>query len=553
MKTKSISRAAFLNSRLLIGFALCAAGLLLALAGLSKSVTGMIAATPESNTHQRHYHYKLIDVGTFGGPSSYFNDLCLNECLSSSFVPFIFGPAPVLNERGILAGWADTPTADPYAPSCFNPDCFVSHAFQWHKGIKTDLGVLPGGASSAALWINSKGLTVGMSQNGVIDPVTGYPELRGVIWQNGQITDLGTLGGNASFASAANNHGQVVGSAQNTVLDQFSFFDLLFYPNGSPNGTQTRAFLWDKEGEMQDLGTLGGPDASAFLVNEHGQVAGFSYTNSIPNPTTGLPTFHPFLWDKKKGMQDLGSLGGTALGAVNGLNERGQVVGATTLTGDLVVNPFLWDGTKMINLIAPPFVPGGEAYWINEAGEVVGTADIPSACPGGITLHAFLWRNGAIRDLGALPGKPNSRAQSINSKSQIVGLARTCDFNFPTAFLWENGSIVNLNRLIPPGSEFHVYEASFIDDRGEIGAFGSLANGDTHALLLIPCDEDHPGVEGCDYILVDEAAALPVRPAVPEASRHMPPPALWQRNNRFHFPALVPKALTDLRPLSSVL
>ena len=112
-----------------------------------------------------------------------------------------------------------------------------------------------------------------------------------------------------------------------------------------------------------------------------------------------------------------------------------------------------------------------------------------------------------MTDLGMIAGTPNSQADFINAKRQIMGGWFACDTSILDAFLWENGSMVDLNTLISPNSPFQLYWAPFIDDEGVIGAFGSLANGDSHTVLLIPCDENHPGVEGCDYSLVDAAAA----------------------------------------------
>ena len=403
---------------------------------------------------------------------------------------------------------ADTSTPDPL---CFL-DCYVTHAFQWQNGVTTDRGVLAGGPISFAIWISASGLIAGVSQNGQIDPlIPGFPELRAVLWQNGGITDLGTLpeGGYESYTSAVNSRGQVVGFAANTIPD----------PNAMlPLGYQTRAFLWDRQKGMQDLGTLpGGTNAEAGLINERGQVVGWSYTSSAPSAFCGLGYGFPlttgsFIWDKENGMKDLGSLGGTCTVA-NDLNNQGQVVGQSTLTGDQASHAFVWDpeaGLTDLGLLGGDFA---SAFTINDHGEAVGG----SYLPGGVfQVDAVLWRKSGGKwqktDLGTVDGANCSYGISINASGQVAGDSGA-DCN-TLAFLWEDGGpMVDLNTLVSSSSGIHVAEAVNINDRGEIAVTGVDVDGNGHAVLRIPCDENHADVEGCDYDLVEPVTGAPVRPA----------------------------------------
>jgi len=462
----------------------------------------------------KHHHYQLIDMGTFGGPSSYINS-------PANLVP-------ALNRRGTTVGGSGTPvpTMSTSSPFCsgglegLNPE--VYQAFEWRTGVVSDLGSLAGANyCSDAGSINARGKITGNSENGLVDPVVGVNETRAVVWENGQITDLGTLGGNHSLGLSINDSGQVVGLALNAVPDPFSVLDFLIF--GSSSGTQTRAFLWDKKNGMQDLGTLGGPDAWASTTNERGQIAGQSYTNSTPNSSTGFPTLDPFLWDKGT-MRDLGTLGGV-VGFTAALNSHGQVVGGSSIASDPGAcyvastssiefanpdcHPFLWDQGSLTDLYtstagANPITVSA----INDSGEIVGVAVFPNA-----PFDAYLWRSGVATDLGTLNADCFSAAFAINSRNQVVGWSASCDGSDERAFLWEDGSIADLSTLIPQGSSLDPAWGMAINERGEIAGIGvpprvlpaNLAV-QGHAFLLIPCDENHPGIEGCDYSLVDATA-----------------------------------------------
>jgi probable HAF family extracellular repeat protein len=465
---------------------------------------GIAAQDNASQDHKpRHHQYRLIDLGTFGGPQGYFS------CCEPVSI--------VLDNSGTVTGAADTSTSDPNYPntSLWLPaDPFIMHAFQWRNGILTDLGALPGVNSSFGNWISANGLVAGLSENGIIDPLLGIPEAHAVLWRNGRMIDLGTLeGGYESYATGVNSNGQVTGSAVNTIPDPFS-----------PFGLQNRGFLW-QDGRMHDLGTLGGPDTAPGPINERGQIAGFSLTSFIPNPTTGIPTLDPFLWKDGK-MLDLGTLGGT-IGNANALNNQGQVAGQSNLAGDLTFHPFLWSRGVLTDL-GTFGGSTGTANWLNDDAAVVGKADLP----GSQTHDGFLWRKGVLTDLGTVDGDPCSNALAINSSGQIVGGSGDCS-SFSHAFIWENGGpMVDLSTLIPPGSAITLTEAAFINDLGEIAAQGTLSNGDQHAYLLIPCDDKHPG-ECDDYSMIEVATPQLGAPTTPNLTVKQGNDALASPVDRF--------------------
>jgi probable HAF family extracellular repeat protein len=510
--------------------------LVLPVAVAAQAIPVQMTAQNQHEVSSQHHHYQLVQFPTLGGSQTNFFDSANN--------------VGVLNNRGAVSGGGSvTLLPDPYSPTYWwEPSGTVYHGFIWQNGSLTDLGSLPGNNNSGATWISANGTVAGYSENGQIDPsVPDLPEFSAVMWRNSKITDLGTLpgGGYESSAVSVNSRGQVAGVATNLVPDANSLApylsDLWLYV---PYGYQTRAFVWNRKSGMQDLGTLGtGTNAQAIAINERGQVIGDSYTSSAPGACNawgqGPLTTGAFIWDRAHGMVDLGGFGGTCTMA-QGLNNAGQVIGQSNVAGDGYARAFLWQNGSLHDLGGSLGGNGTSAIVINEPGDVAGFASLP----GETTIHATLWRRtGQMTDLGTVGTDPCSIAHGLNDKGQVVGdsTPSTCaNFDTSRPFLWENGSMADLNTLIPPNSPLHLVWAYSINQKGEIAVNGFDANNVEQAALLIPCDEDHPGVERCDYNLMDAVPAVAesaVRHYGPSTSQRLPQA---RRSNRYHLPGLQP-------------
>lgn len=218
------------------------------------------------------------------------------------------------------------------------------HAFVGPDGAR-ELGALPGFPFSRALAINDAGQIVGWAQaNRKIH--RGVLPARAFVWENGRMTDLGTLGGDFSAAFGVNNRGQIVGKA-------------------SVDARQTHAFLWES-GAMLDLDTLGGRDSLAHAVNDGGQIVGASDT-----PTGAR---HACLWTNGA-PTDLGALTDTADSEAKAVNAHGEIVGSSGLD-DGTTHAVLWrDGKPVdLNTLLPPGSGWTleDARGINDGGQIVG-------------------------------------------------------------------------------------------------------------------------------------------------------------------------------------
>jgi probable HAF family extracellular repeat protein len=351
----------------------------------------------------------------------------------------------------------------------------------------TDLGLVGGSPAAGPRFITNNGLVAG----GAAIP---DGKVQAVLWSKGknQSTDIGApgLGGPNSWAGGANESGSAVGGAQTNIPDNEDFCG--FNAMGLPlSGTSCLPFVY-QNGAMTKLPTLGGPNGFANVINNRGVVAGLAQKNTR-DAGCSVSQFKPVIWTNGK-IQELPTYPGDPDGTALGINDNGQVVGLSGPCAPFNANlgfylldshALLWqDGkaTDLGNLGGDGGFGGNHACAINNQGQVVGHSDLT----GDTTFHAYLWtKETGMRDIGTLPGDFASLANAINDSGQVVGASLDSMFNL-RAVAWQNGVPVDMNTLIPANTGLFLLIAGQINSRGQIVGIGVTSTGDVHGFLATP-------------------------------------------------------------------
>jgi probable HAF family extracellular repeat protein len=317
----------------------------------------------------------------------------------------------------------------------------------------TDLG--PASPHSAPAWFGGEGVTT-VSMNAAGDVVAASPSGSGnthaALFHNGQVIDLGTLGGLNSDATGINKSGLIVGNSQ-------------------ISGGSVHAFLYSNN-VMSDLGTLGGPNSYAIAINDSGQIVG--------NSDLADGTSHAFLYVAGV-MTDLG-----AVSAVS-INASGQILVNDSSFASVYTN-------GAMQPLPQPQCPGyafqyGAAYAINDSADVVGEV---SAWNGGqfVCDDAFFISGGQAKDIGfaVLPMGFNT-AIAINGSGHILGKGWTyCDGSFcQLEYTFLDGAVLFYALSTPDSSGWSSLLGSAINDAGQIAGIGNNANSSgQRAFLMTP-------------------------------------------------------------------
>jgi probable HAF family extracellular repeat protein len=212
------------------------------------------ASVGDDDIHVHAFLYQdecMTDLGTFGGQFSYASAINnVGQITGHATFPgdldahaFIFVGGP-MQDLGKLPGSGGS------IGSAINDNGTVTGESREEVMIYRN-GVMTG--------LHKKGALLAYGINNAEEIVGMLDNNHAFLFSRNHVKDIGTLYGHkgTSFAYAINNRGQVVGAST------------------TPDGSTTHAFLYE-DGRMTDLGTLHGGYSYAFSINNSGVIVGES-------------------------------------------------------------------------------------------------------------------------------------------------------------------------------------------------------------------------------------------------------------------------------------
>ena len=290
-----------------------------------------------------------------------------------------------------LRRYAVTPLADPQSfASIMSPrsglvgGAYTSGASFFWDGVLHDVGMA---------WPTD---VHGINDSGTIVGVHGTPDFRAFRWERGVAADLGTLGGENSWAAAINAEGMIAGWAQladhsihaaawaDGLATDLGSIDPIHCDYSEAYGINSKGIIvgescvanafhpvrFRKPGVIDDLGSWGGSYGRAVAINDVGVIVGYA-------TRPGRSTYHAFIWTEGTTLRDVGSLPGLAHSYLGCINSAGVAAGISFDENDVVRRGIVWGEDRLFDL-NDLVVPGpyfiDSAACVDESGRIAATS-----------------------------------------------------------------------------------------------------------------------------------------------------------------------------------
>ncbi len=330
--------------------------------------------------------------------------------------------------------------------------------YLWSKNSGYTIIPSPSGSDMDVTGLNNNGMVVGTQY-------TLDGETHAFVWDNAYGLQLFETLGYESKGTAINDNNQVIGS---------------YYGDEYPL-SRGKGFIWSNAGGLTEIGTEGWYETHPQVINNSGVVygAGESWQESRTM----------YKYDSVTGtMQNIGVpqyLPSGRYADFYAVNDSGQATGNYSAYSGY--SSFYYDDTRGFVRLYVPFHGDYEvSTWdINNSGKVLG----------------YYYDNEIGQEVGFIltdiepypqmisisSGVGSTMPFDLNNLNQVVG-GYTNEIYENTAFLWENGTIVNLDALISDPSWTELTFAVAINDNGQMIGSGTK-DGVYHGFFMEPYAE----------------------------------------------------------------